>query len=191
MPDPDPDSESKTDIIIAIPHTADEDQMERIIARSKTYIFRKQLYDQSVRRVWCYETAPIKAITHICLIEPAHIRPPQPKMKPKPKAKANSNSRPSKKPKLELEPKKDTYTPLPENGIGNDLFNAYDPTFEGFDYAYKVVGCWRIPARITLDTMKDDYGIKAPPGRGGGVMYTPEGIKRDYKWDEQVCLWEE
>ena len=75
--------------------------------------------------------------------------------------------------------------PLPLDGIGNKEYNDRDPTFEGYDYAYRVMSCHRLWSPIDLGKMKD-YGIGGAPR---GMVYVPRKMMEDIHWGKQKCVW--
>jgi predicted transcriptional regulator len=71
--------------------------------------------------------------------------------------------------------------PLPETGLGNKEYNSGDPTFKGYDFAYRVKSCWRLREAVKLEALKG-YGIGGAPR---GMVYVPEQLGRDIVWDKQ------
>lgn len=134
--------------------------MQMIVNKTKNHEFRKKLYPSTIERIWFYETAPISAITYVCEIAPALIRPPKT----------------SQGGKVDL---------LPEDGIGNADFNSYRPDYDGYDYAYPVKSCWKLIRPITLRGLKA-HGIDGAPR---GMVYVPDSLLRKVKWDEQELVW--
>ncbi|WVW85146.1 hypothetical protein I302_107183 [Kwoniella bestiolae CBS 10118] len=123
----------KTDIILSMARTATEDYMQQIVQHLKTHEFRKKLYPPSVKRIWFYETSPISAITHICEIDPTHVR-----YKDGPLEENGIGNR-------EYNSKVD------------------DEDWEGYDYAYRIKNCYKLRRPIGLVDMKMTYGINGAP----------------------------
>ncbi|WWC88248.1 uncharacterized protein L201_003154 [Kwoniella dendrophila CBS 6074] len=148
----------KTDIILSMARTPSEDYMQQIVSQIKTHEFRKRLYPSTVQRIWFYETSPISAITYICGTLPAHNRITD-------------------------------GTLDDEIGIGNKEYNendGKDKDWLGYDYAYKITSCYKLPKPITLKEMKEKYGIKGAPR---GMVYVTYRMMDDIKLDDQKCVW--
>lgn len=139
--------------------------MQQIVLRLKNHEFRKRLYPSSIRRIWFYETAPIPIITYICEIGPTCVR-----------------TRPAQGPAQSSVPA----PVLADDGIGNNEFNEYQPDWEGYDYAYPIISCWRIREPISLGRMKERYGLGGAPR---GMVCVPQRMKDDIKWDQQELVW--
>jgi predicted transcriptional regulator len=183
-----------------------EDYMNMIVNQTKTHEFRKKLYPPTVQRIWFYETAPISAITHICEIGPVVVRPKRsvpatplsaPPTAPPPKV-TRSLAKTVNPTEVDqpLQSNGSNATPgggdegeswhLPLGPVGNAEYNAHEESFVGYDYAYPLTSCYRLPAPITLEDFKA-YGMASAPR---GMVYLPEAIKRDIQWDRQVLVWE-
>lgn len=143
-----------------------EDYMQMIVNQQKDHEFRKRLYPSTVQRIWFYETAPISAITYICDVGRAIIRPPQP-----------------------LSPTHSGQTEwmLKTHRVGNSGFNNYEVDFAGYDYAYPIKSCWRITRPVSLLQLKA-HGIKGAPW---GMVYVSESLMENVKWNEQELIWRE
>nr|XP_031858858.1 uncharacterized protein CI109_005677 [Kwoniella shandongensis]KAA5525930.1 hypothetical protein CI109_005677 [Kwoniella shandongensis] len=77
-------------------------------------------------------------------------------------------------------------SPLVEDGIGHEGYNAHHPDWKGYDYAYPLVSCWRIKEPISLARMKEHYGLGGAPR---GMVYVPRRMKDEVKWVEQWLIW--
>ncbi|GFZ43502.1 hypothetical protein JCM24511_01222 [Saitozyma sp. JCM 24511] len=75
-----------------------------------------------------------------------------------------------------------------EEGIGNRDYNEFDPSFEGYEYAYRVKSCWRVVQPVGLDRLMKDFGLGGAPR---GMVYVPEELARVVAWDEQELVWSE
>ncbi|WWC71172.1 uncharacterized protein I206_105125 [Kwoniella pini CBS 10737] len=71
-------------------------------------------------------------------------------------------------------------------GIGNKEFNEPHKDWLGYEYAYKVISCYKSNRPITLNEMKSKYGINGAPR---GMVYVKQKMMEDVKWDEQECIW--
>lgn len=139
--------------------------MNLIVLRHKTYEFRKVLYPATVKRIWFYETSPSSSIRYICDIGPAVIRPSQPSF--------TSIDSPQ--------------ILLPEDGsIGNADYNAHAKDYDLYDYAYPILGCWRLKDPISLGKMKETYGFKGAPR---GMVYVKEDMRVAVSVGDQIKVW--
>ncbi|KAJ6494717.1 hypothetical protein C8R47DRAFT_1184844 [Mycena vitilis] len=133
-----------------------DNYMQDIVRKEKNYEFRRYRIAASVQRIWFYLNAPFSHIAYICEIDPARTRNPG-------------------------DP------PITEEGIGNAEFNTErGGEWERYDYAYRVRSVWRIRAPITLQTMREKYGLKGAPR---GLVYVPPLMASDIAWEEQECIW--
>ncbi|KAH6884245.1 hypothetical protein B0T10DRAFT_493806 [Thelonectria olida] len=76
--------------------------------------------------------------------------------------------------------------PLPEAGLGNKDYNEHHPDYDGYDYAYRINGVYKIDAKggkgITWAMMRDEHDMKiAPRGR----VTVPQSMLDQYKLEEQ------
>ena len=145
-----------------------EDYMRQIVNHQKTYEFRKQLYPSTVKRIWFYETMPLSAITYICEVLPAHV------------GTESTQTAPG------IGGDSDEFDPLLLDGLGNADYNTFHPTFGGYNYAYRVISCYKLRQPIKLERMKDTYGIGGAPR---GMVYVPQEMMQHVKREEQECVW--
>lgn len=139
--------------------------MDLIVLGKKTYEFRKVLYPSTVRRICFYETSPISSIRHTCAIGPPVIRPTLPLSIPPPCPD-----------KL-----------LPEDGsTGNTDFNARAKDYEGYDYAYPTLGCWKLKDPMSFADMREKYGFKGAPR---GMIYVKEDMRVVICVEDQIKMW--
>ncbi|KAJ7797492.1 hypothetical protein B0H14DRAFT_3493639 [Mycena olivaceomarginata] len=76
--------------------------------------------------------------------------------------------------------------PLPEDGLGNKEFNTFHADWDKYDFAYRILAVREIPLGISLQVMKDRYGMKAAPR---GLVYVPSTMTQDFPLREQKFLW--
>ena len=76
--------------------------------------------------------------------------------------------------------------PLPEDGVGNKLFNERHPSWARNDFAYRVRSVRELPEPLSLAVMKQVYGVGIAPR---GMIYTPEKMLRDVPLDSMRLLW--
>ncbi|KAG7098224.1 hypothetical protein E1B28_000191 [Marasmius oreades] len=77
-------------------------------------------------------------------------------------------------------------SPLPEDGVGNREFNMFQKDWNGLDYAYRVKGVWALNQPLTLQTLKQRFGMKGPPR---ALMYVPKIILEAITSVDQQCIW--
>ncbi|KAJ7096490.1 hypothetical protein C8R43DRAFT_264088 [Mycena crocata] len=79
--------------------------------------------------------------------------------------------------------------PLTGEGIGNAEFNTErGGEWERYDYAYRIRSVWKIKEPISLKAMEERYGLKGAPR---GLVYVPELMASEVRWEEQECVWSE
>ena len=76
--------------------------------------------------------------------------------------------------------------PLPEDGIGNKLFNERHPSWARNDFAYRVRSVRELPEPLSLAVMKQVYGVGIAPR---GMIYTPERMLQDVPLHSMKLLW--
>lgn len=146
---------TKPDVILSLVNTPKAPYMDEILSGRKTYEFRRYALKRA-ERVWIYVSAPASALKYVCEIEAMPKR-------------GDSD-----------------WEPLPPSpNEENQKFNSFDPTFVGFDYAYKILTVYELHTAIPLQKLKSDYDIKAAPQ---GWRYLPESIKKAVNWKEQKLL---
>jgi hypothetical protein len=75
--------------------------------------------------------------------------------------------------------------PLPEQGLGNKEFSERHVDWQGYDYAYEVMGVWELRRKVWLRELKERYGFKGAPR--GFVYVTPE-MMRDVVLEDQIKI---
>jgi hypothetical protein len=75
--------------------------------------------------------------------------------------------------------------PIPETGIGNKEFNEGNPEWRGYDFAYKITGLWELDQQITMQELRETYGLKGPPR---SLVYASEEMRSDYGLDKMRKL---
>lgn len=50
--------------------------------------------------------------------------------------------------------------PLPEDGLGNKEFNEFHKDMDRYDYAYRIRSVYRLRKPLSLQTLKQHYGMK-------------------------------
>lgn len=75
--------------------------------------------------------------------------------------------------------------PIPETGVGNREFNEGAAQWKGYEFAYEITGVWELLKEISLQELKDNYGLKGAPR---GLVYAPEKLTRDYGLDKMKKL---
>ncbi|KAI9670318.1 MAG: hypothetical protein M1831_006532 [Alyxoria varia] len=72
--------------------------------------------------------------------------------------------------------------PLPEDGLGNKDFNEHDPSYEGYDYAYKILSVYRLGEAVTLEKLKEEHEFKSAPR---GMRYVPVTLDAKVGWTKE------
>lgn len=73
--------------------------------------------------------------------------------------------------------------PLPEDGVGNTLFNERHPSWARNDFAYRVRSVRELAEPLSLAVMKQ---VNIAPR---GMIYTPEKVLQDVQLDSMKLLW--
>lgn len=76
--------------------------------------------------------------------------------------------------------------PLEINGVGNHEFNTFHESFVGYDFAYRLLSCYRVREPVGLELLRDRYGLGGAPR---GMIYVPDKLAGEVKWSDQELLW--
>ncbi|KAJ6567361.1 hypothetical protein DFH09DRAFT_1363525 [Mycena vulgaris] len=118
-----------TDVILAM----QDNYMQEIVRREKSYEFRRHRLPPSVQRIWFYLVAPHAHIAYVCAIDPARTRDAG-----------------------------DAPLPGDGRGNA-EFNGVRDGEWAGYDYAYRVRSVWRLRAPIGLGVLGERYGMGGAP----------------------------